>query len=184
MGGWFCFCLVIPYATYFSDAIRALAGDPCPFAGATAGKQDPCPAQNRQMGAILRPAHGPLAIFCQTDRSLAVLYSLHRFLPDRTLQDGKPLVVFPSNASLSDRAHGMAESTMRRHLATLVQAGLISRQDSPNGKSFARQGADGPQAFGFDRRPLLLQAADITRFAAKVSEAASARCLSCACATR
>ena len=122
--------------------------------------------------------------FGQTDRSLAVLFALLRFLPDRTLQDGKPLVVFPSNASLSDRACGTAESTLRRHLATLVQAGLISRQDSPNGKSFARQGADGPQAFGFDLRPLLLQAADITRFAAKVSEAASARCLSCACATR
>ena len=113
------------------------------------------------------------AHFGQTDRSLAVLYALLSFLPDRMLQDDKPLVVFPSNASLSDRAHGMAESTLRRHLATLVQAGLIWRQDSPNGKRFARQGADGPQAFGFDLRPLLVQAVDISGVAAMVSQAAS-----------
>ncbi|MFZ1479393.1 MAG: plasmid replication protein RepC [Paracoccaceae bacterium] len=112
--------------------------------------------------------------FGLTDRPLGVLYALLSFLPARALEDGAPLVVFPSNAALSDRTHGMAESTLRRHLAALVQSGLIWRQDSPNGKRFARHGDDGPQAFGFDLRPLLLQAETITRVAAEATAAALA----------
>ena len=78
------------------------------------------------------------------------------------LKDGQPLIVFPSNASLSERAHGMAESTLRRHLASLVGAGLLIRRDSPNGKRFSRKALDGERrAFGFDLRPLLVMAADI-----------------------
>ncbi len=34
----------------------------------------------------------------------------------------------------------MAPTTLRRHLATLVDAGLIIRNDSPNGKRYARKG--------------------------------------------
>ena len=61
-------------------------------------------------------------------------------------------VVFPSNRQLSLRAHGMAPATLRRHLAVLVDAGLIVRRDSPNGKRYARKdGAGGlTKAFGFD----------------------------------
>ncbi|MDN5567956.1 MAG: replication initiation protein, partial [Paracoccus sp. (in: a-proteobacteria)] len=67
------------------------------------------------------------------------------------------------NASLSERAHGMAESTLRRHLAALVNAGLILRRDSPNGKRYARRAPSGAmdRAFGFDLRPLLVQAPQI-----------------------
>ncbi len=53
---------------------------------------------------------------------------------------GAGVVVFPSNRELSIRAHGMAPATLRRHLASLVEAGLIIRRDSPNGKRFARRG--------------------------------------------
>ncbi|WP_282154051.1 plasmid replication protein RepC [Ruegeria atlantica] len=102
--------------------------------------------------------------FGVTDRDLAVLNALVSFHPNTSLSDNNSLIVFPSNAALSDRAHGMAESTLRRHLAALVHAGLIARHDSPNGKRYARRGADGEiaRAFGFDLRPLLQQAARIT----------------------
>ncbi len=105
-----------------------------------------------------------------------MLYALLTFLPSKTLEDGAALVVFPSNASLSDRAHGMAESTLRRHLAALVAAGLIWRQDSPNGKRYARRDRSGAlsQAFGFDLRPLLVRAKDITRAAARALAQADA----------
>jgi replication initiation protein RepC len=109
------------------------------------------------------------------DRSLGVLYALLSFLPSKSLEDGASLVVFPSNAALSDRTHGMAESTLRRHLAALVQAGVIWRRDSPNGKRFSRRGGDGPQAFGFDLRPLLLQAEPIARAAAEAIARAETR---------
>ncbi len=103
-----------------------------------------------------------------TDRSLALLNSLLSFFPGDELdfEDGQPpqesvkLVVFPSNRQLALRANGMAEKTIRRHLAALISAGLIWRRDSPNGKRYARKGGQGTmsEAFGFDLTPLRLRA--------------------------
>jgi replication initiation protein RepC len=114
--------------------------------------------------------------FRVTDRDLSVLYALLTFLPGKTLEDAADLVVFPSNASLCDRAHGMAESTLRRHMAALVRAGLIWRQDSPNGKRYAARDRSGAvvQAFGFDLRPLLTRASEILATAAETQAAALA----------
>jgi len=50
-----------------------------------------------------------------TDRALAVLNALLSFYPKNELSDDANLIVFPSNAQLSLRAHGMAEQTIRRH---------------------------------------------------------------------
>ncbi|MFW8642788.1 helix-turn-helix domain-containing protein [Rhizobium beringeri] len=55
------------------------------------------------------------------------------------LSEERGLIVFPSNAQLSIRARGMTAATLRRHLAGLVDAGLILRKDSANGKRFARR---------------------------------------------
>ncbi|MBL9057517.1 MAG: replication initiation protein RepC [Rhodobacteraceae bacterium] len=114
--------------------------------------------------------------FGVADRDLVVLYALLSFLPAKSLLAEADLVVFPSNAALSDRAHGMAESTLRRHLAVLVRAGLIWRQDSPNGKRYAARDRSGALslAFGFDLRPLLNRAEEIARAAAEAIEAADA----------
>ncbi len=105
--------------------------------------------------------------FGVTDRDLTVLNALLSFHQDANLSDNDNLIVFPSNVSLAERAHGMAESTLRRHLAALVNAGLILRHDSPNGKRYAARGAGGQvvRAFGFDLRPLLVRAADINNAA-------------------
>lgn len=105
-----------------------------------------------------------------SDRSLAVLNALLSFYPKTELTAADGLVVFPSNAQLSLRTHGMAETTLRRHLATLIEAGLILRRDSPNGKRYARrdrQGAIG-QAFGFDLAPLLARMAEFEAEAARL----------------
>ncbi|MGO6891832.1 plasmid replication protein RepC, partial [Rhizobium johnstonii] len=69
-----------------------------------------------------------------TDRALTVLDALLTFYPDDEISEEKGLIVFPSNAQLSLRARGMTSATLRRHLAVLVEAGLILRKDSPNGK--------------------------------------------------
>src|SRR5579863_6162932 len=71
--------------------------------------------------------------FAVGERALAVLDALLSFHPETTLS-GEGLVVFPSNQQLMQRAHGMAPTTLRRALAALVDAGLIIRRDSPNGK--------------------------------------------------
>src|SRR4051794_25904997 len=90
-----------------------------------------------------------------SERTLAVLDALLSFHPETALSGGN-LVVFPSNAQLCLRAHGMAASTLRRHLAALVESGIVLRRDSPNGKRYARKGAGGEieRAFGFDLGPL------------------------------
>ncbi len=132
------------------------------------------PAESQDKWALLRDLTQARASFGLSDRDLAVLTALLSFHPTRVLTDDAALIVFPSNASLSDRAHGMAESTLRRHLAALVRAGLILRRDSPNGKRYARRGSAGMQAYGFDLRPLLVQGARIASLATEARDAAMA----------
>ncbi|WP_028745087.1 plasmid replication protein RepC [Rhizobium mesoamericanum] len=105
-----------------------------------------------------------------TDRALAVLNALLSFYPKNVLSEENGLVVFPSNEQLSLRSHGMAEQTIRRHLAVLVDAGLIIRKDSPNGKRYARRAHEGEiaQAFGFSLAPLIVRSEEIERLAAEV----------------
>lgn len=124
--------------------------------------------------ALLRDLTAARKSFNISDRDLVVLAALLSCHPGTHLADDTALIVFPSNATLSDRAHGMPESTLRRHLATLVQSGLILRRDSPNGKRYARRSASGQidRAFGFDLRPLALRAADITMRAEEERNAA------------
>ena len=100
---------------------------------------------------------------------MAVLDALLTFHPE-TILAGKDLVVFPSNRQLSLRAHGMAPATLRRHLAVLVDAGLIVRRDSPNGKRYARKDGAGELeiAFGFDLSPLVARAEEFETLAEAV----------------
>ncbi|MBV2144969.1 replication initiation protein RepC [Falsochrobactrum sp. TDYN1] len=104
------------------------------------------------------------------DRTLAVLSALLSFHPETILNEGSALVVFPSNKQLSLRAHGMADATLRRHLAALVEAGLINRQDSPNGKRYARRTKSGELkiAFGFSLAPLLARSVEFEAAAEQV----------------
>ncbi|NKL15508.1 replication initiation protein RepC [Rhizobium leguminosarum bv. viciae] len=105
------------------------------------------------------------------DRALAVLDALLTFHPHTELDSSQGLVVFPSNAQLSVRAHGITETTLRRQLAALVDAGLILRRDSPNGKRYAHRNRDGEveQAYGFDLTPLLARAMELALMAQDVA---------------
>jgi replication initiation protein RepC len=104
-----------------------------------------------------------------SERALAVLDALLSFHPETTLS-GDGLIVFPSNQQLALRAHGMAPATLRRHLAALVDCGLIIRRDSPNGKRFARKGRGGTieMAFGFELSPLVARAEEFEAWAEAV----------------
>src|SRR5690349_21429241 len=55
-----------------------------------------------------------------SDRTLAVLNALLSFYPENHLSGEASMVVFPSNRQLMVRAHGIAVTTLRRHLAALV----------------------------------------------------------------
>ncbi len=106
------------------------------------------------------------------DRALAVLNALLTFYPQQELSEQGNLIVFPSNAQLAIRANGIAGTTLRENLALLVQAGLIQRNDSPNGKRYARKGNDGEieTAYGFSLAPLLARAEELAILAHQVAE--------------
>lgn len=105
-----------------------------------------------------------------TDRALAILDALLSFHPETALYGDSKLIVWPSNEQLVGRANGMAAATLRRHLAVLVECGLIIRRDSPNGKRFARKGQGGEieQAYGFDISPIVARAAEFKELAEAV----------------
>ncbi|MGO4623822.1 plasmid replication protein RepC [Ensifer sp. 2YAB10] len=105
-----------------------------------------------------------------SERALSVMNALLSFYPETILSEENGLIVFPSNMQLSLRAHGMAEATLRRHIAALVDAGLLSRRDSPNGKRYARKDGAGAidEAYGFSLAPLLSRAREIEQMAAEI----------------
>lgn len=105
-----------------------------------------------------------------TDRSLAILNALLSFHRESELSGDGTLVVWPSNEQLMARANGMPPTTLRRHLAVLVDCGLIIRRDSPNGKRFARKGRGGEieQAYGFDLSPIVARAEEFEQLAEAV----------------
>jgi replication initiation protein RepC len=105
------------------------------------------------------------------DRALTVLNALLSFCPGSELNGEMNLIVFPSNAQLSARANGIADTTLRKCLGALVEAGVVIRKDSPNGKRYARKGEDGciEDAYGFSLAPLLSRAAEFAALAQEVA---------------
>ena len=122
---------------------------------------------------LLRDLATAQAAFGVTERDLAVLQGLLSFFPEDALGGNAEMVVFPSNKAICERLNGMACSTMRRHLARLVDAGLLVRRDSPNGKRYVRKDGDERVSFGFDLSALHRRAEEIARAAEAVRAAES-----------
>ncbi|MCA1494028.1 replication initiation protein RepC [Ensifer sp. NBAIM29] len=129
------------------------------------------PGKTADKWKVFRDACEARALLGVQDRALAVLDALLTFYPDNELSEDRGLVVFPSNDQLSVRAHGIAGTTLRRHLAALVEAGLIQRKDSANGKRYARKDETGAieEAFGFSLAPLLARAEELAHAAQQVA---------------
>lgn len=119
---------------------------------------------------VFRDVSAAMEVLGIQSNSLAVLNALLSFYPENELRHDSQLVVFPSNVQLALRAHAMAGATLRRHIAILVEAGLIVRRDSANGKRYARKGSDGQieRAFGFDLSPLLARSEELAMLAQQV----------------
>ena len=129
------------------------------------------PARPVNKWELLRDLAKAQAAFGVSERDLAVLQGLLSFFPDDALGENAEMVVFPSNKAICERLNGMPCSTMRRHLARLVEAGLLVRRDSPNGKRYVRKRGKERVAFGFDLSPLYCRAEEIARVAEAVREA-------------
>ncbi len=120
---------------------------------------------------LLRELSKAQAAFGVSERDLTVLQGLLSFFPDDALGGNAEMVVFPSNKAICERLNGMPCSTMRRHIVRLVDAGLLMRRDSPNGKRYVRKHGEERVAFGFDLSPLYCRSEEVARAAEAVREA-------------
>ena len=132
----------------------------------------PCPKPYELLGPV-RVLRKELGL---TTNDLAVLTALISFLPREgreNLDSQRPAltVVFPSNASLSERANGLDERTLRRSLGRLAAAEMIERKNSANGKRFPlRYGGVIRDAFGIDLKPLIQKHDTLTAQALQLTE--------------
>jgi replication initiation protein RepC len=124
------------------------------------------PEKTAQKSQVFRAICGARPKLSVSEPALVALNAPLSFYPETTLTGEDDLIVFPSNEQLYLRTHGMADSTMRRR-AALVDAGMIVRRDSPNGKRYARKGRVGAikLGFGFEPTPLVARAEEFQRLA-------------------
>lgn len=111
--------------------------------------------------------------------NLLVLGALLSHLPCRDPKTGaeRPitpdmmLVVFAGNRALCDRANGMDERVLRRHIGRLTEAGLVVRRSSASGKRFPLKckGAI-VDAFGIDLSPLFQRMEELREMAEQETE--------------
>ena len=82
-------------------------------------------------------------------------------------QGGRP-VVWPS-ASMQQEALGLSETGVKSINRGLIEAGLITMKDSPNGKRYGVRNREGRiiEAYGFDLSPIATRHAEFVRLAAE-----------------
>ena len=86
---------------------------------------------------------------------MMLLDTLGAFTQAQDWEEGQRPIVWASNAYLMEQT-GFSLSALKRHARRLAEIGVISFQDSPNGKRWGRRDANGViiEAYGFDLSPL------------------------------
>jgi len=90
---------------------------------------------------------------------MLLLDTLGAFTKPQDWEEGRRPIVWASNAYLMEQT-GFSLSALKRHARRLVDMGVISFKDSPNGKRWGRRDDDGNivEAYGFDLSPLAARA--------------------------
>src|SRR5260370_4607473 len=85
--------------------------------------------------------------------------------PQEWEREGRP-IVWPS-ALLQQEAVGLSETQAKRLNRSLIEAGLVTMKDSPNGKRYGKRDPKGRivEAYGFDLSPLAARYGDFVRLA-------------------
>ena len=91
---------------------------------------------------------------------------LFRFTQLQDWQRGGRPIVWPS-ALLQQQVLGLSESQTKRLNRCLIEAGLVTMKDSPNGKRYGKRDAKGRivEAYGFDLAPIAARHAEFVRLA-------------------
>jgi len=103
---------------------------------------------------------------------------LFRFTQPQDWERGGHPIVWPS-ASMQQEALGLSDAQTKRLNRALIEAGLITMKDSPNGKRYGHRDPKGRlvEAYGFDLAPIAMRYAEFVRLAeeAKAERAALGR---------
>ncbi|MGA8758177.1 MAG: plasmid replication protein RepC, partial [Stellaceae bacterium] len=103
---------------------------------------------------------------------------LFRFTQPQDWEQGEHPVVWPS-ASMQQEALGLSQTQAKRLNRMLIEAGLVTMKDSPNGKRYGRRDPKGRilEAYGFDLAPVAMRHAEFVRAAeeARAERAAMGR---------
>jgi replication initiation protein RepC len=101
---------------------------------------------------------------------------LFRFTQPQDWEEGRRPIVWPS-AALQQEALGLSERQARRLNSTLIESGLVTMRDSPNGKRYGRRDPQGHivEAYGFDLSPLAARHAEFVRLAEQARAERAAR---------
>ena len=96
---------------------------------------------------------------------------LFRFTQPQDWGRGGRPIVWPS-ASLQQEALGLSATRVKAINRALIEAGLITMKDSPNGKRYGRRDARGNivEAYGFDLSPIAARHAEFVRLAEAARE--------------
>jgi replication initiation protein RepC len=103
---------------------------------------------------------------------------LFRFTQPQDWERGGHPIVWPS-ASMQQEALGLSDAQTKRLNRALIEAGLITMKDSPNGKRYGHRDPKGRivEAYGFDLAPIAMRYAEFIHLAeeAKAERAALGR---------
>ena len=122
-----------------------------------------------QLLAALKAAAPQLGL---SPRLVHAIDWLFRFTQPQDWGQGARPIVWPS-ASLQQDALGLSPTQVKGINRALIEAGLITMKDSPNGKRYGRRDRHGriTEAYGFDLSPMAARHAEFVR----VAEAARAK---------
>ena len=93
---------------------------------------------------------------------------LFRFTQPQDWGRGGRPIVWPSSSMQQDSL-GLSETRVKASNRALIEAGLITMRDSPNGKRYGKRDAKGMivEAYGFDLSPIAMRYGEFVRLAAE-----------------
>jgi replication initiation protein RepC len=117
-----------------------------------------------QLLAALKAAAPRLGI---SPRIVHAVDWLFRFTQPQDWEEGRRPIVWPS-ASMQEEALGLSPTQVKEINRRLIELGLITMRDSPNGKRYGRRHEQTGriiEAYGFDLAPIAMRHAEFVRLA-------------------
>jgi len=107
------------------------------------------------------PGLGVAEQHAQAGERMMLLDTLGAFTKPQDWEEGNRPIVWASNAYLMEQT-GFSLSALKRHARRLVDFGVVSFKDSPNGKRWGHRDDEGHivEAYGFDLAPLAARAVE------------------------